>query len=75
MLAPGSTISVTASTAANRSAVPSVDPPSTMTTSSGARVCAASDARKASTPSAQSFTVEISVTFIEPPRPVGTHRA
>ena len=51
--------------------MPSVEPPSTMTTSSGARVCAATDAEeRARRASAPSFTVEISETFTTSTPPV-----
>ena len=51
MFAPGSSITVIAVAPARRnsSGVPSVEPPSTTITSSGRRVCAATDARNSST--------------------------
>ncbi len=68
MFAPGSSISVMPGVLRRISAVPSVEPPSTMTISSGTRVWNATDARNSSMYEAASLTVETSVIFSTRPR-------
>ena len=65
MLAPVSSIRVTPGAARSAWTVPSTEPPSTMTISSGGRVCDATEARKSPISALASSTVDTSETLVD----------